>query len=149
MHNYAYLARKALNGYHTRLKDVVWDVAFVLQVRLCVWGGRGGKLRLLACRQQAERCDSAPCTHSCLLAVAAQRASPMSFACLPSRPRCQHGPCLPAMHRAMRRMSCRSRCWVAAGCIGPIWLWCVAWGEGGRVSVREEGGALWGVPCRV
>ncbi|KIZ06999.1 hypothetical protein MNEG_0944 [Monoraphidium neglectum] len=31
VHSYAYLARKALNSYHSRLKSVVWENAFVLQ----------------------------------------------------------------------------------------------------------------------
>eukprot|EP00877_Chromochloris_zofingiensis_P004334 jgi/Chrzof1/13901/Cz08g16190.t1 len=31
IHSYAYLARKALNSYHSRLKDVIWEVCFVIQ----------------------------------------------------------------------------------------------------------------------
>ena len=31
IHSYAFLARKALNGYHARLKEVVYDLALVVQ----------------------------------------------------------------------------------------------------------------------
>jgi hypothetical protein len=31
IHSYAFLARKALNSYATRLKEVVWEIGFVLQ----------------------------------------------------------------------------------------------------------------------
>jgi hypothetical protein len=34
VHNYAFLARKALWGYHDRIPTVVWDNGFVIQVRL-------------------------------------------------------------------------------------------------------------------
>lgn len=37
MHSYAYLARKALTSYHSRLKSVVFENAFVIQVR--GWAG--------------------------------------------------------------------------------------------------------------
>jgi len=46
VHSYAFLARKALNSYHSRLRSVVWENAFVLQVgrslllRFGVGGGR-------------------------------------------------------------------------------------------------------------
>jgi hypothetical protein len=33
VHNYAFLARKALWSYHDRLPTVVWDMGFVIQVR--------------------------------------------------------------------------------------------------------------------
>jgi hypothetical protein len=33
VHNYAFLARKALWGYHDRIPTVVWDNGFVIQVR--------------------------------------------------------------------------------------------------------------------
>lgn len=32
MHNYAFIARKALWSYHDRLATVVWDMGFVIQV---------------------------------------------------------------------------------------------------------------------
>lgn len=32
VHNYAFLARKALWGYHDRIPTVVWDNGFVIQV---------------------------------------------------------------------------------------------------------------------
>lgn len=32
MHNYAFLARKALWSYHDRVATVVWDMGFVVQV---------------------------------------------------------------------------------------------------------------------
>lgn len=38
VHNYAFLARKALWSYHDRLPTVVWDMGFVIQVWVC--GGR-------------------------------------------------------------------------------------------------------------
>jgi hypothetical protein len=31
IHSYAFLARKALNSYASRLKEVVWEIGFVLQ----------------------------------------------------------------------------------------------------------------------
>lgn len=36
VHNYAFLARKALWSYHDRVATVVWDMGFVIQV-----GGSG------------------------------------------------------------------------------------------------------------
>jgi hypothetical protein len=36
VHNYAFLARKALWSYHDRIPTVVWDMGFVIQVRGCV-----------------------------------------------------------------------------------------------------------------
>jgi hypothetical protein len=38
VHNYAFLARKALWGYHDRIPTVVWDNGFVIQVRLLALG---------------------------------------------------------------------------------------------------------------
>jgi hypothetical protein len=32
VHNYAFIARKALWSYHDRLATVVWDMGFVIQV---------------------------------------------------------------------------------------------------------------------
>lgn len=32
VHNYAFLARKALWSYHDRIATVVWDLGFVIQV---------------------------------------------------------------------------------------------------------------------
>jgi hypothetical protein len=34
VHNYAFIARKALWSYHDRLATVVWDMGFVIQVGL-------------------------------------------------------------------------------------------------------------------
>lgn len=52
VHAYAYLARKALNSYHSRLKGVVWDNAFVLQVRR---KRRPAKARPLAAARSGSR----------------------------------------------------------------------------------------------
>jgi hypothetical protein len=39
VHNYAFLARKALWSYNDRISTVVWDMGFVIQVRLGVCCG--------------------------------------------------------------------------------------------------------------
>jgi hypothetical protein len=38
VHNYAFLARKALWSYNDRIATVVWDMGFVVQVGACLVG---------------------------------------------------------------------------------------------------------------
>jgi hypothetical protein len=73
VHNYAFLARKALWSYHDRIPTVVWDMGFVIQVCVCVcvcvsvcWRG-GGRRRVprVVLRRHAASQRSVPAWRPC------------------------------------------------------------------------------------
>lgn len=70
VHAYAYIARKAFNGYVGRLASVVFENAFVIQGNRCVARGALGAVHWRRCAGPAMRvCGAGGSRGVCALAV--------------------------------------------------------------------------------
>jgi hypothetical protein len=107
VHSYAFLARKALWGYHDRIATVVWDNGFVIQVRLRAWS-----CVLFCLYRWLDNCLRAS-AYGMPACDAVQRLMHHRLTRLPCCPACCVSCC-----RGTPQMSCRSSCWAAVASTG-------------------------------